>query len=1184
MAVVDQSSVDVPLSLFSSLDTELSPPDIPEGISPDNQDIVYLPGSVSTRPGLKRRFVSELLVSGTVTYEKSFVAPDQTVKNLYLTNDGTLWVEDETNTPGVATELFTSSASIASSVTAFGREYIALSDGKHGADIPIQYDGTNLWRVTQDGPGEAPTVTSIALPSTTLAIGSVTPAQTVVSLETTGETTVYHPPPIGFQTYYTTITVVLANGSILPTSGTVTIAGATALNGTYNFLYAVDSVTFVCAFYSSTYATATGGTATYTGGATLVRTNNQVSAVTSAAHGLAVGYQAQISGIPASTVGGAISSIVLANKDNPGIATVTTSSAHGLLPNNTVNIQGVNNTTVGTAISTLSRTAQISTVTMSAAHGLQAGSIVFVTPSVAGNVSFKGQWQVIDVPTTTTFTYAQVDADFAAAADAGSVTYVWPLANINPELNYFTVLTSPTSTSFTIALSYTDGTWTGGTVTFAWDGIFYVTSVPSATSFTYQQYGPNATTSTAGKVTPYGQITPGIHQCQMCFLLESGAITAPSPPVTFVANGGQYLSIGNMLTGPSNVAARILLFTGAGGAYFFYIPQPAQVNGLIVSTATQIDNNTATTAVVDFADATLYAAVGCSIPGNNLAAQVVLGPCAGFFTYASRLQAWGEYNKVQNFLNMGFDGGIPISPATIPPGWTFPSTGSLVASRLGLGWQIPFASTGSVYGTLKQNAYADSNGNTILLPNTKYQIRCWAKSNQGTYIIAPEISALIQSTVGGWTLTATVLIDNANTQGKFYTAVFSGPTPAVIPPDTVFTIGVYGASNTGLEVILDEIEVIYAEEPYLNQQERISYVDNPEGFDGLTGVLGPQDDNTPIMNHGVIRDTLYLVTGGSLYETSDNRSTEPSGWSVAQVADNCGAWSIASVGRNAQGIGSAGPEWMAWSGPVGAQIFTGRQPAKISQEIQTIWDAIYQPGVAQAWTKNDQPNKRCYFGVPVSATKMQVLVMDYRNLDGESIATMPPVRISFTGKMIASDLTRKWTRWNINAYCGEMMYTPGFSSPQMTFGGGFGGTGTGANVYTLDSTKYSDDDAGIIPSYYTTYFFVSHEMEQALQLGSRRKEFDYIMAFVGGVGTISFTPLVCSLTNPQAATPNFALTMDPKFDIETDINVITTRCAFKIAPSPLVGQTDAYFSLQKLVVMMKKAPWQPVRGSGGGSY
>ncbi len=37
----------------------------------------------------------------------------------------------------------------ASSASLFGREYIAQHDGQFGVDIPRQYDGTNLDRVSQ---------------------------------------------------------------------------------------------------------------------------------------------------------------------------------------------------------------------------------------------------------------------------------------------------------------------------------------------------------------------------------------------------------------------------------------------------------------------------------------------------------------------------------------------------------------------------------------------------------------------------------------------------------------------------------------------------------------------------------------------------------------------------------------------------------------------------------------------------------------------------------------------------------------------------------------------------------------------------------------------------------------------------------------------------------------------------
>jgi hypothetical protein len=1178
VAVVDQSSVDVPLSLFSSLNTELSPPDIPEGVSPDNSDVIYLPGSVSTRPGLQRVFVAALIASGMIVYQKSYVQPTGIPQNLYFTSDGSLWLEQVAISPGTATLLYFSTATMASSVTAFGREYIALSDGVHGADIPLQWDGSHLWRVTQDGPGAPPTVVSVALPSSQMTTAFVPGAVAVTAIATVDLVT--H----GTTSYYSSLLVTLAStASFVPGQG-ITIAGNT--NGLFNATWGVSSIlngTQLKLFSNfSTAQAGTGGTATVGGsGNTLIRANNIVTSNTATPHGLQIGYQAQITNVPASVVGGVISSIVLNNEAQAGIAIVTTSVPHGLLPNNIINISGVTPTTVGGGITNISLSGDVVTVTMASAHGLQIGSVVNVTPVT--NSKLAGQWYVTTVPTPTTFTYAFIDTDIASGADTGTVTYIWPLANANPQLNYFTVLTAPTATTFTIALSYTDGTWSGGSISFAWNGIFFVTDVISPTQFQYQQYGPNSTTTSVGTVTPYGQMTPGLHQVQQCFLLDSGAITAPSPPATFIANGGQYPSVSNLAIGPSNVAGRILLFTGAGGAYFFYIPQAAQVNGLIVSTATQINDNTTTSILLDFSDNTLYAATGCSIPGNNLAAQVVLGPCAGFFTYASRLQAWGERNKVQNFLNMGFDGGL-LFPTNTPLGWTYTpaaSSGSCVASIVpGFFYQI--ISSGGISGQISQPAFEDAYGNPILLPNTQYDFRVkigWETGTNGQLVMqiySPTVGLLSQTVI---------TVPNVSTgspfQYRWFESTFSALTPETIPPDTEIIL-LWQNATSGLRLNLKDCEFIYTDQPYLQNQERVSYIDNPEGFDGLTGVLGPEDDETPIMNHGVIRNTLYIVTGNAVHEASDNKSTEPSGWDVEEVDDECGAWSIASVARNPQGIGSAGKGFMAWSGPDGAHVFTGRNPEKCSQEIQSLWDPLdILPNLVQfCWTKNDQKNKRIYFGIPVAVGQMQVLVLDYRNLATEQIGSLPPVHISFTGKMIASDLTRKWTKWTVNAFCGELMYRGG-SNPVMCFGGV--NNAGGSQSYTLNPAKYSDDDFGLIPAYYTTYFFVSHEAEAALQLGSHRKQYDYLTMFIPSIGTVAATPYMCSLSNPLPATPNLAQTQPPGADIEIGINVITSRCAFRISAAPFLGTTDSYFSLQKMVVNMKRAPWQPVRGSNSGT-
>ena len=1177
-------TVDVPLGIFGSLDTELSPPDIPEGASPANNDVVYLPGSVSTRPGLNRVFSSPIDSLGPVSYQKSFVTPTGDIKNLYLTQqDGKLWVEDVTNSPGVATVLYQSAgATYASSCTAQGREYIALSDGLHGADLPLEYDGTNLYRVSQDGPAVAPVVTSIALaPSTMIASGSP-PTAAITQIQPAQLVTVGTPPNL-FQ-YYSALVITIGSTAGIAVGTSVSVSGnsVSAFNSSWTVAQVFSTALLCGCNLPSTTLTGTGGTLTIGTNTTLTRNSNTVSCTTATNHNLQKGFQAQITGAGTTEVGGGIVSIVLNNEDSPGIAVVTTNSAHGLLPNNQVNIADVTGPTVGTAITNVAFSGGVVTITTSSPHGLSIGSEVTVTANTATAVN--GEWTVAAVPDANTFTYAFAGYITAptgtnviqgySASDSGTVAYVWPLANVNPDQNYFTVQTAPSATTFTIQLSYTDGTWTGGTVSFGWDGIFFVTAVLSMTSFQYQQYGPNATTSATGTVTPYGQAAPGLHQFRISYLFMDGSISAPGPPVTVVANGGQYLAFSNLPIGPSNVAARVIQATGAGGAYFFYIPVPAIVNGLQVSTATQINDNASVSALLDFSDNTLYSALAVSIPGNDLAAQATLGPCAGFFTYASRLFTWGERNKIQNLLNLGFD--ADTTGVTLPQAWTVTGTAGVVVALATRppGGQYQFNFDNICH--LSQSAYVDVFGAPIFQPTIKYAARLWIQSST----VAPGsegISITLSSASTGFISTANILVGQMSTAGVYAQTTFTAATPATIPYDLQLTIG-NGSISSGQLVTIDELEFIDLSEPYLDTISKVSYADNLTAFDLNTGTLGAEDDQSPIRNWGVIRQALYLITGTGLHETEDNGQTEPSGWNVDQVADNCGAFSVASVGRNPQGIGSAGKDWMMWSGPDGAQMFSGQKPFKVSQEIQSMWDAVPAARQYQCWVKNDESNKRCYFGVPTS-TAMQVLVLDYRNIDGASIAENPPIHISFTGKMIVSDLTRKWTYWTIPAWCGELIYR-GNPQPQMVFGCL---TPAGdANCYVLNAAQYNDDDYGVIPASYTTYFFVSHEMEQALQVGSHRHIYSLAQAFISGVGTWTLTPLAASLNNAFPTSPAFTLSSDPFFDIDFGINVTTTRCAFRIQAQPVNG--SCYFKLQKLVINMQRDANMPTRGSAGGSF
>lgn len=168
MAVNTVGSVDVPCSLFAGLNTELAPSDIPEGVSPDNQDVIFLPGSVQSRPGLHKLYTA-IAGNPTIVYAKTYVQPNGNPITLLLDSAGVLWKEDVVNSPGVLTQLASYSAGLyAQSVSFLGREYIALSDGVHGAWAPLQYDGTFLDRVSQDGPGAGPSVMNYLPPAATL--------------------------------------------------------------------------------------------------------------------------------------------------------------------------------------------------------------------------------------------------------------------------------------------------------------------------------------------------------------------------------------------------------------------------------------------------------------------------------------------------------------------------------------------------------------------------------------------------------------------------------------------------------------------------------------------------------------------------------------------------------------------------------------------------------------------------------------------------------------------------------------------------------------------------------------------------------------------------------------------------------------------------------------------------------
>ena len=197
MAFNPSGAQESPLNVLGGWCTEMSPVALPEGVSPDCPDCGFLPGNAYSRPTTVRVFNPPIAAGQTCVYSKSFVLPTGDIKNLYCFSNGAIYVEDWTNAAGTANLLTTTLGTSFSSITAFGREWIAPSDGLHGADVPLQYDGTTVERVTMDGPAVPPTVANLQLPAVAMTSSGNTLSRNANVV--TAETATPHGLQVGYQ-------------------------------------------------------------------------------------------------------------------------------------------------------------------------------------------------------------------------------------------------------------------------------------------------------------------------------------------------------------------------------------------------------------------------------------------------------------------------------------------------------------------------------------------------------------------------------------------------------------------------------------------------------------------------------------------------------------------------------------------------------------------------------------------------------------------------------------------------------------------------------------------------------------------------------------------------------------------------------------------------------------------------
>src|SRR2546425_3016205 len=271
-------SLDAPIEIFGGLVTDMPPADLPHGVSPDCQDVVFSNGGVATRPGLQALF-GPLAGNPTINYVKPYKTLTATRRTMALDSNGVLYKETTPETLASAATGLAANA-YANSPALFGREYLALSDGKPGNDLPRQFDDTNLDRVSQSGPGAGPTVVdeNVIVAVSASPNGATQPAAVTIAASPNGATE---------NGFLVTITTTAAHGLAAGQSVTIAGVGVAGYNGTFPVVSAPTSTQFTYIAGASGLAASGGGTAA----------SATATIPTTAAHGFVAGQLVTTGGI-----------------------------------------------------------------------------------------------------------------------------------------------------------------------------------------------------------------------------------------------------------------------------------------------------------------------------------------------------------------------------------------------------------------------------------------------------------------------------------------------------------------------------------------------------------------------------------------------------------------------------------------------------------------------------------------------------------------------------------------------------------------------------------------------------------------------------------------------------------------------------------------------------------------------
>lgn len=797
-------------------------------------------------------------------------------------------------------------------------------------------------------------------------------------------------------------------------------------------------------------------------------------------------------------------------------------------------------------------------------NALAAGIEVQAVVSSTAQASYDGTFVVSGANAGGSITMINPISGIANAAD-GLITY-----------SLITVVLTPAATPYPVGQLVTIA---GATV-----GSYDVTGTvlyndPGAAFFYISGNATGLSASGGGTITAAGSIAAGLHQVAVSFVINHGYITEPSPFGSWNSAGGVRVVLSSIPTGPSNVVARIVMFTGtvippAVDGSFFYLDGPVPTSTLGTFPSMVIQDNTTTTATFDFSDAVLEAGTS----SDNLFDLVVLGECSSVTAYSGRTFWCGERNKLQNLINMAFDGGwqnVGVGQ-DVPLGWyRDPTYGAGGGKSVNGYWQDGYLLSGDGAtvnrGMIQQGVYQDQFGVNILNQSAAYSYRVRLEvAVAGTGNFTVEIFSPTVGSLG----TGNIAINTVPVGGftEFIVPLMIAQT--VIPADAVVRVYLSGTPSNTTVVLADELELFPTNTPYNTNIIRSSYAEDPESFNGVTGLLQMgQATNQAVRRLFTLADNkLYIVTDRGMFVTQDDGQNEPSQWVINVVSTTVGTGSANGV--------ALGEAWAVIASHDGPYIFWGSEPVKIGAEIQPDWDQISWQYACRIYSIVDTENKRIIFGVPYLGTTQPLLelVCDYSQLANsegsaaaQDIASHPQAYYSVYNptKVVAPGKARKWTIWNIAANCGTLALRSD-GSYHLLRGNNIGN----GKIYDQQVNQFTDDGV-VINFQYQTAFIPQVEDEQALQLGSHRKLFKYLTGFIYGRGTVFFN-VFGAMDQQGVALSNLTLTTGiSQWDFEKNVNWVGERFSIFIS----TGSINTWFVISKLIPTIQREIVTPVRGN-----